>query len=613
MRSAPVNFITLHYAWIVFLGLLSLPVLYPYGNLNAVDAYFFGASASTESGLNTYDINNLALYQQLYIYFVPMFTNLGFMNIMVVIVRLHWFNKRIDRSGTGPRAGSPANKNGAPSSDKQLARIKFHLSGKPTPRKSDALWAPGREGERGRSLIELAKPDSSFKDDVDADSRSPIIASGSQSPHRHLSELKSLKRAVSAASSIFAFRSAPTKPPFLSIHPTQRHMAADNTTLSQTATGRRSRFYNLTSKDREELGGVEYRSLRLLLKIVTGNLCCWIQYADTKYTAYLEEVGQDKTWWAFYLAQSMVDNLGYTLTPDNMIHFRDAVVPLLILSFLGLAGETLYPVFLRFVIWTMSKLTPRESPMQKPLAFLLNYPRRCYTLLFPGGTTWALLVIIIALNLVDTLLLVVLDLHNPDIAGLTVGECIAAALFQAVASRHAGMTPYNLSSVSPAAQFSLLVMMYISIFPIAISIRASNTYEESALGIYGSNACYNENKGGAYLVRHIQQQLSFDLWYIFLGIFCLAVSEASKLKDPNDPAFQLFPIFFEVVSAYGNVGISLGHPSTSASLSAKFSVFGKLVVCATMIRGRHRVLPHQLDRAIMLPDEHLLEPVAERE
>lgn len=35
------------------MGLLSLLVIYPNGNLAAVDAYFFGASASTESGLNT--------------------------------------------------------------------------------------------------------------------------------------------------------------------------------------------------------------------------------------------------------------------------------------------------------------------------------------------------------------------------------------------------------------------------------------------------------------------------------------------------------------------------------------------------------------------------------
>ena len=43
--------------------------------------------------------------------------------------------------------------------------------------------------------------------------------------------------------------------------------------LSRQATvGRNSNFYNLTSKDREELGGIEYRALKLLLKIVTGKL-----------------------------------------------------------------------------------------------------------------------------------------------------------------------------------------------------------------------------------------------------------------------------------------------------------------------------------------------------
>jgi hypothetical protein len=41
--------------------------------------------------------------------------------------------------------------------------------------------------------------------------------------------------------------------------------------LSKSATlGRNSTFRNLTQEDREILGGVEYRSLRLLLKIVLG-------------------------------------------------------------------------------------------------------------------------------------------------------------------------------------------------------------------------------------------------------------------------------------------------------------------------------------------------------
>lgn len=38
--------------YILSFGILAMIIVYPYGNLSAIDAYFFGVSASTESGLN---------------------------------------------------------------------------------------------------------------------------------------------------------------------------------------------------------------------------------------------------------------------------------------------------------------------------------------------------------------------------------------------------------------------------------------------------------------------------------------------------------------------------------------------------------------------------------
>lgn len=245
----------------------------------------------------------------------------------------------------------------------------------------------------------------------------------------------------------------------------------------------------------------------------------------------------------------MISNLGLTLTPDSMISFRDAGWPMFVMSFLAFAGNTLYPVFLRLVIWTMSKICPRRSPMQEPLAFLLNHPRRCYTLLFPSGTTWALFGIIFTLNFVDTLLIIVLDLKNDAVAAMPLGPRVLAAIFQAASSRHTGTATFNLADVNPAVQFSLLVMMYIAIFPIAMAVRASNTYEEKSLGIYESAGRLDEHRGSAYLLAHMQNQLSFDLWYMFLGIFCICVAESSRIMDGADPAFSVFAIFFEVVSA----------------------------------------------------------------
>lgn len=39
------------------------------------------------------------------------------------------------------------------------------------------------------------------------------------------------------------------------------------------------------------------------------------------------------------------------------------------------------------------------------------------------------------------------------------------------------------------------------------------------------------------------------------------------------------------------------------SLCGQFTTFAKLVICAMMIRGRHRGLPYAVDRAVMLPSE----------
>lgn len=48
---------------------------------------------------------------------------------------------------------------------------------------------------------------------------------------------------------------------------------------------------------------------------------------------------------------------------------------------------------------------------------------------------------------------------------------------------------------------------------------------------------------------------------------------------------------FEVVSAYGTVGLSLGSPNANYSLCGDFRTLSKLILCAVMIRGRHRGLP----------------------
>lgn len=209
---------------------------------------------------------------------------------------------------------------------------------------------------------------------------------------------------------------------------------------------------------------------------------------------------------AFYSSQTMVNNLGFTLTPDSMITFKDATWPILLMTFLAFAGNTCYPVVLRFCLWVTYKLTPSNKPNKAALKFLLDHPRRCYTLLFPSHPTWILFGIIAALNFVDVLLIIVLDLDNPAVNDLPMGPRILSALFQAASSRHTGTSTLNLAEINPAVQFSLLVMMYIAILPIAISIRQCHPYLFIAplpLLDHGLD-CLRVQTSGRWLLTHSQ-------------------------------------------------------------------------------------------------------------
>ncbi|KAJ5668409.1 uncharacterized protein N7477_006979 [Penicillium maclennaniae] len=681
MWKPPIDFLTLHYAWIITLSILSLVIIYPYGNLRAIDAYFFGASASTESGLNTVDVKALKTYQQVYIYLVPILGNLGFINIIVVVVRLRWFEKRLKarhifydhnrlslkmprlsfkmRSARKvvPDAGalrkqdereSPENTPDgldeileiSPSSDRVTdsevdidpkspvpdlppirQTIQFADEGQSRNEKALYIPPPWRR-DRGGSFVEVEED---YADDETAEGKSIMSTytdqgriDGLRRRQTATSIYSTTTRPLEQAASMM-FRVGGSASSTRAPNPKREFKNLDLPNISSQATqSRNSQFHNLTAEDRQKLGGIEYRSLKLLLKIVIGYfvglhlfgaicLVGWVLHCDPRYREYLAECGQGDVWWGFYSSQTMISNLGFTLTPDSMVHFQDATFPLIVMSFLAFAGNTCYPCLLRLIIWIMYKLCPQNSSMKETLSFLLDHPRRCFTLLFPSKPTWILFGILFIMNAVDVIFIIVLDLHNPAVDNLPAGPRTLAAIFQAASTRHTGTAIFNLANVNPAVQFSLVVMMYIAVFPIAISVRASNVYEERTLGVYAAETTADEQNGKSYIITHIQNQLSFDLWYIFLGCFCICIAESGKIADNNDPAFSVFSVLFEVVSAYANVGLSLGYPTNNASLSGEFSIFSKLVICFMMIRGRHRGLPYSIDRAIVLPGENFVD------
>ncbi|SJX64881.1 related to potassium transporter TRK-1 [Sporisorium reilianum f. sp. reilianum] len=394
-----------------------------------------------------------------------------------------------------------------------------------------------------------------------------------------------------------------------------------------TVTGN-SRFEALTEAQRDELGGVEYRALDLLAKLVPaywlivnlGMVTLVAPYISSsafkKYRPVFEAQGSEKpdyTWFWFFQVVSAYSNTGMSLIDTSMTQMQDAYFLLIPMGFLILAGNTGFPILLRFFIWMISVCVPSSSRIYETLRFLLDHPRRCFVYLFPSSQTWFLLFVLVLFNSIDWLAFLILDIGNPVIERITLSIRVFDGLFQSIAVRAAGFTVVNLLALAPAVQFLYVIMMYLSAFPLALSVRSTNVYEEKSLGVYVDESAEpgvvplesnNAKVWGSFLASHARRQLAFDIWWLGFALWLICIIERNDIQDPNSNGwFTIFSCLFELTSAYGTVGLSLGTPFDNFSLSGRFHTLSKLVVCAVMIRGRHRGLPVAIDRAILLPSE----------
>ncbi|KAL8774047.1 MAG: hypothetical protein Q9209_001155 [Squamulea sp. 1 TL-2023] len=432
--------------------------------------------------------------------------------------------------------------------------------------------------------------------------------------------------------------------------------------------GRNSHFSGLSIDDRERLGGVEYRTLEVLIIVVPLYYFSWQVLAAIGMGAWIanngrhltEENGLNPWWVGGFNAASGFNNSGMMLLDANMVAFQSSRYMLITVGLLVLAGNTCFPIFLRLILWTIWSLlrflpeTPKIIEYRVTLRFLLDHPRRCYTNLFPSRHTWWLLASLISLNTIDWIAFEVLNIGNGAILeNLSPGTRAIDGLFQAIAVRTGGFYVVTILNLRIGLLILYVIMMYISVYPVVITMRNSNVYEERSLGIYNEPApeassdtlddtftkpatpsnrkealisglkrrmtvstqnqsckpAPSESRG--YFVRQqLRGQLAHDLWWVVCAILFITITETSSFE--RDPVtYSAFNIIFEVISAYGTVGLSIGLPTAAYSFSGGWHIGSKLILCAVMLRGRHRGLPVAIDRAVLLPGDHLA--VAEEE
>ncbi|KAK0229339.1 potassium transporter [Armillaria nabsnona] len=396
--------------------------------------------------------------------------------------------------------------------------------------------------------------------------------------------------------------------------------------------GRNSNFYTetLTNGQLEIIGGAEYRALRVLSYLVptyfvVTQIITYLIFApwlsiSSRYDNVFEAQPRlvKKPWFSLFQVMAAYTGGGLSLVDVGMLPFQTAYLLVFSLMFLILAGNHALPIIMRLIIWICSKFTEPESDLDKALDFLLHHPRRCYIYLFPSHQTWYLLIVLLLLSSVEWVAFEALNTGLEFYDAMPTGAKIVSGLFQGLAARASGFSMVPLASVAPALQFLYMVMMYIAVYPVAMSIRSTNTYEEGSLGVFKAPQEEFEHKDKElgypkdreprqrvtrYLGWHLRRQMSDDIWWMFWGVLLVTIIERGNIMDDNKKWFDLFRVLFELVSAFSGIGLSLGLPSDNMSFVGAMRPLSKLVIIVVMVRGRHRGLPVAIDRAVKLPHE----------
>ncbi|KAG8038601.1 hypothetical protein GUJ93_ZPchr0255g33284 [Zizania palustris] len=149
-------------------------------------------------------------------------------------------------------------------------------------------------------------------------------------------------------------------------------------------------------------------------------------------------------------------------------------------------------------------------------------------------------------------------------------------------ARHAGESVVDLSSLSSAILVLYTIMMYLPGYTMFLP-RYDDGYSKAEM----------RNNRKRLLENWIFSQMSYLA--IFVMLICITERE-SVTTDPLN--FNVFSILFEVVSAYGNVGFSVGYSckrslnhdvhckDASYGFVGKWSDNGKAILIIVMVFGR---------------------------
>ena len=247
-------------------------------------------------------------------------------------------------------------------------------------------------------------------------------------------------------------------------------------------------------------------------------------------------------------------NAGFDLFGDSLWGFRQDYLVQGVIGILLLAGSIGFPVILE----VYSYLVSRRKGRKYKFSLYTKITTITFAILLAGG-----------------FLAVLLAELPASLAGLPWHQKFAVAFFQSLTTRSGGFSTVDVSVLQGATLLLLCLLMFIGASPSSCGggIRTT-TFAVLALSVAGAL------RGRTQIKVFRRELYQDDVMRAFIVFFVAAmlVSGAVILLQAMEP-FLLKEILFEVCSAFGTTGLSMG-------ITEKLSSSGKAVIIFLMFIGR---------------------------
>jgi trk system potassium uptake protein TrkH len=298
----------------------------------------------------------------------------------------------------------------------------------------------------------------------------------------------------------------------------------------------------------------------------------------------------ESLWLGIFHSVSAFNNAGFSLFKDNLMSYHDSLIVNLVITGLIIFGGIGYQVIIELYLW----ISNIKSGKRRRFNFSLNFK-------VVIRSTLILLVL-------GTIAFLFIEYRNPDtIADFNGKDKLLAAWFQSVTTRTAGFNTIDNGKLEINALLITMLLMFIGASPSGTG-GGIKTTTLSILAVC-TRSVLRGNEEVIIHRRTIPMPLILKAIAVVFGsamTVIIATSLMAFVEAKLPSSLEAIAILFEVVSAFGTVGLSMG-------ITASLSAFSQFVIIATMYIGRvgvillmAAILGDPRPSMIKYPEENLL-------